>query len=207
MKLYLHPLSSNARRARITAELTGLAYEPVFIDMQKGEHLAPDYLAINPNHKVPSLVDGELKLWESNAIGIYLAGKAGRTDLWPVDPAAQADVARWLMWSHSTWNIALGTLTFELLVKVHWRKLQPDEAKVADARAAHAANVKLLDEHLAEREWLAQDRLTLADIALAATLTPAAMIGITLDDTPNVAAWFARMTALPAWQATQPPQV
>jgi len=203
MKLYMHPYSTNARRATMTAELCGLPYEKVIIQLQQGEHLKPEYLAINPNHKVPALVDGDVTLWESNAIAIYLANKAGRGDLWPTDAAAQADVARWLMWTHSTWSPALGGLVFELLVKVQWRNLPADEAKVAEARASHALNAKLLDDHLAGKQWVAQDRLTLADVSLACTLGPALMVGVNFDDVPNVGAWFARVQELPAWKATQ----
>lgn len=83
------------------------------------------------------------------------------------------------------------------------RGLPSDEGKVAEAMLAHTANIKLLDHHLTGKQWVAQDHLTLADISLASTIAPAGMIGLTFDDVPNVAAWFARMQELPAWKATQ----
>lgn len=198
----MHPFSSNARRATVTAALCELPVEKIVVALDKGEHLRPEFLAMNPNHKVPTLVDGELTLWESNAIAIYLAGRAGRTDLWPVEPGAQADVARWLMWTHSTWTPAIGTVVFERMVKA-WRNLPPDEAKAAEAVASFGEHAKLLDAHLAQREWVAQDRLTLADISLAATFMHGPKVGLSLDGFANVAAWYQRVQALPAWQATE----
>ena len=75
MKLYVHPMSSNARRAQMTAILLGTPIETVFIDLQKGAQRNPEYLALNPNGRVPTLVDGDFALWESLAIMEYVAEK------------------------------------------------------------------------------------------------------------------------------------
>src|SRR5690242_20979121 len=75
MELYFHPMSSNARVARMTAVALGIKPELVPVDLQKGEQKKPDYLALNPNGKVPTLVDGSTVLWESVAIAMYLADK------------------------------------------------------------------------------------------------------------------------------------
>jgi glutathione S-transferase len=204
--LYLNPMSSNARRVWMVQKLTGLPCEIHVVDMAKGEHRTPAYLAINPNHKVPALVDGDLHLWESGAIAQYLAAKAGRTDLWPTDPAAQADVSRWMFWNHTQWAPPISAVNFERVFKKMFGMGEGDEA-VARAKLAEVEReAAVLDAHLAGREWVAQGRLTLADVQLACTLTYAPLAGMSLDAFPNLSAWFARVSALPAWKETGLPR-
>ncbi len=205
MKLYASPMSSNARRAVIVAKLTGQPLENVNEDLAKGEHLKPEYLAINPNHKVPTLVDGDLRLWESGAICQYLAALAGRTDLWPTEPRAQADVSRWMIWNHSQWAPPVAAIVSERLLKRMFGRGEPNEALVAEKLDEFRHQAALLDAHLATREWLAQGRMTLADLQLGCTLTHAHLIELPVAEFPNVKAWFDRIQALPAWRETALP--
>jgi glutathione S-transferase len=99
MRLYYHPLSSNSRRVLLTAHHLGLNLELVIVDLLRGEHKTPEYLRLNPNGKIPLLVDGGFKLWESHAIMQYLADKSLEQDIYPQDVSARADVNRWLFWS------------------------------------------------------------------------------------------------------------
>jgi glutathione S-transferase len=206
MKLYVDPNSPNARRALLARAVIGdaLPVEVVPMSLRAGEHMQPWFLAINPNHKVPVLVDGELCLWESNAIAQYLAHKAGRTDLWPTDPAEQADVSRWQIYVHTHWNLAINPLVYEKLLKRIFGRGEPDpavvEAKTAEVRQVFA----LVEQHLATRPWLAAGRLTLADLALAASLSMALPAGLPLQDYPHLSAWFAKIRELDAWKATEP---
>ncbi len=205
MQLYVNPMSSNARRAMIVARLTGLPVEEHIVDLAKGEHMLPAFLELNPNHKVPTLVDGDLHLWESGAVCQYLAAKAGRTDLWPTDPAAQADVSRWMFWNHTQWAPPIGAVNMERFFKKMFGMGEGDEAVATAKLAEFAREAGVLDAHLAGRTWVVGDHLTLADIQLACTLMYAPMARMSLDGFPNVAAWFERVTALPAWQETALP--
>ena len=102
MKLHYNPLSPNARRAWATVmhlEL-GNKVEMVPVDMGKGDHLKAEFLDLNPNHKVPVLVDGDFKLWESAAICMYLAETTPNQKLWPTTPRGRADVMRWVSWRY-----------------------------------------------------------------------------------------------------------
>src|SRR4051812_39655345 len=112
MKLYIIPPSHNSRRVRIAARVTGVPVEEIAIDFAHGEQRLPPYLAINPNHKAPALVDGDFKLWESSAICQYLANVAGRTDLWPTEARAQAEVSRWILWNHTQLTNPIGAIYF-----------------------------------------------------------------------------------------------
>jgi DNA-binding transcriptional ArsR family regulator len=94
-------ISPNCRKVLAVANRTGTALEKVNVDLLKGEQRKPEFLAVNPMGRVPVLVDGDFRLWESNAIMQYLAGRA-KSDLWPDDPRARADIARWQFWRRST---------------------------------------------------------------------------------------------------------
>ncbi|MCA9489001.1 MAG: glutathione S-transferase family protein [Myxococcales bacterium] len=204
MKLYVNRMSPNARRALIVAHMVDVAVEIVDVDMRTGEHKQPPYLAINPNHKVPALTDGDLKLWESNAIAQYLAAKGGRTDLWPTDPAEQADVSRWQFWMHSHFNLALNPILFERVLKAMFGMGDPDEAVVAAKLPELRTALAVMEARLGAHDWLATDRLTLADVAIAASLTYAPGADLPLDEYPAVVAWFGRIRELEAWRATDP---
>ena len=99
--LYHFPYSQHARRVVSLLEAASLPYELRHVDMGKGEHLSAAYLAINPNHQVPTLVDGDLMLHESNAILRYLCHKHGLSDWYPADPKHRARVEQWLDWNQS----------------------------------------------------------------------------------------------------------
>ena len=99
--LYPFPYSQHARRVVSLLEAAGLPYELRHVDMAKGEHLSAAYLAINPNHQVPTLLDGDLVLHESNAILRYLCHQHGLSDWYPADPKHRARVEQWLDWNQS----------------------------------------------------------------------------------------------------------
>lgn len=207
MKLYVHPNSQNARRPRMVARLAGqlgTILDEVVLDLAAGEQHRPEFLALNPNHRVPVLVDGDLSLWESGAICQYLSAKAGRTDLWPSDPSEQADVSRWQLWCHSEWGPPIGGVVWQRVMKRALRQGPPDEPLVATHLAAYAEAAALLDAHLAHRAWVAAGRLTLGDISLACTLTYAAPAALPLAPYPHLSAWFDRIRAIEAWRETAP---
>src|SRR4051812_46471375 len=98
MKLYNSPGSPNALRSRAVAFELGLDPEIVNVNIGGGENRTPEYLAINPNGKVPVLVDGDVVIWESRAINAYLASKYQKDDLYPTDPVRRAMVDQWSYW-------------------------------------------------------------------------------------------------------------
>src|SRR5690242_13589624 len=115
MDFYTNPLSPNCRKVDAVAKQLGLELNYKIIDVRKGEHRTPAYLAINPNGKVPALVDGDIKLWESNAIQCYLAAKLD-TEMWPKSPL-RYDILRWQAWELAHFGLAARSVTFERLIK------------------------------------------------------------------------------------------
>src|SRR5690349_8988491 len=104
MKLYQHPFSSAAFKVSAVVHELGLPVTFVTIDMMKGEHKSPEFLALNPNGKVPTLEDDGFCLWESNAILCYLAAKKPESGLLPTDARGMAQVQQWLQWQATTFG-------------------------------------------------------------------------------------------------------
>jgi glutathione S-transferase len=156
------------------------------------------YAALNPNRKAPTLVDGDVVLWEASAIMAYLCLKTG-SDLWPADPMQQVDVLRWIGWNDCHWSRATGPFYFEHIVKATFALGSPDrealKADVADL-LKHAA---VLDAHLQDRSHVACGRLTIADFRLAAMATDWREAEMPLGEFPNIVRWLDGLMRLPAW--------
>ncbi|MCA9594526.1 MAG: glutathione S-transferase family protein [Myxococcales bacterium] len=204
MKLYHHPLSPNARRALLVIAHLGLDVEEHVVKLSEGETRKPEFLKLNPNGKVPVLVDGDFVLTESRVIEQYLASKKPESGLWPKEGRDRFDVNRWAMWDASHFSPALGTIAFEKLIKPMVGGGDPNEGKIRDAEASFAQFAKVLDGHLQGRDWLVGDCITVADFTVAASLTYAGPCGVSLDPYPNLKSWMGRISELPAWQATTP---
>jgi glutathione S-transferase len=176
--------------------------EFVRVDLAKGEHKAPAYLAINPNGKVPALTDGDTRLWESNAIMAYLARAAG-SDLCPRDDR-QIEVTRWLSWNADHFTRHAGSLYFQHIIKPRFGLGGTDAKAVEEATGFFRQFAKVLDGHLQDRKYLLGDTLTIADFAVAITLPYAATAKIPVADYPAIERWHARLDELPAWRQPFP---
>jgi len=204
MKFYNADLSPNCLRCRAVAAELGLELEIVDVDLFAGDGKKPDYLAINPNGKVPALVDGDFILWESRAINAYLAAMKPEHGLYPDAPKIRAVVDQWSYWQAIHLGPAMQKLAFELLFKKRFGRGEPDEAAIAAGVGETAQFLGVLEKELDGREWVTGD-LTLADFALASTFIYREKSGVSLDETPSVAAWIARMEERPSWRkATKP---
>jgi glutathione S-transferase len=204
MKLYGFPPSPNTWKVRALAAHLGVPLELEFIDLSKGAQYAPAYLALNPTGRTPTLVDGDFKLWESNAILQYIAGKSANS-LWPNDARTRADIARWQFWQLAHWGAeACQPLTFQRLVKKIMNLGPPDEAAVAKGIEAFNKEAKMLDAHLGKHQYLVGNALTIADFAVAAPLLYAQQAEMPLGPYGNLRAWFDRVAALPCWRETAP---
>ena len=205
MRLYYHPLSSNSRRVVLTALHLALPIELVVVDLLKREHKATEFLRRNPNGKVPLLDDDGFTLWESHAIMAYLADQAAEPTLYPRDLQARADVNRWLFWSAYHFTPAVGFISRERISKrMVGGAGPPDPAEIARGEALLTDAARVLDAHLARKQWIAQERLTLADLAIAAPLMHTDAAQLPVREFANLQAWFARVQALDAWKKSAP---
>jgi glutathione S-transferase len=204
MKLYGFPPSPNTWKVRALAAHLGMPLELEFIDLSKGAQYAPAYLALNPAGRTPTLVDGDFKLWESNAILQYIAGKSANS-LWPNDARTRADIARWQFWQLAHWGAeACQPLTFQRLVKKILNLGPPDEAAIAKGIEAFNKEAKMLDAHLAKQPYLVGKEITIADFAVAAPLFYAKESEMPVGPYANLRGWFERVAALPCWCESAP---
>ncbi|MFM0038781.1 glutathione S-transferase family protein [Paraburkholderia strydomiana] len=198
MKLY-YAETLAPRKACAVAKYLGLQIDYVFVDLRKGEQTRPDYLAINPNGKVPSLVDGEKNLWEADAILCHLAQRA-ESGLWPRSAQQQIDVVRWLSWNSQHLYRQGGSLYFEHLVKPWIGLGEPEPSTVAQAQGFFRQHASLLDQHLKGRKWLLGNDLSIADFSVAVTLPYAKSAAMPVDEFPEVQRWHDQLNAFDAWR-------
>lgn len=204
MKLYYHPASPFARKALIVASMLRVELETHMVDLFAGEGQAPDYLRLNPHGKVPTLVDGDFSLWESNAIVQYLAMRAPESPLFPGGLQPRADILRWQFWESSGWSQACSVYVDEHVLKPILGRGEPDpeELRKGDEKFHRFATV--LDGHLANRSWLVGNLMTIADLSVAPVLMYAESAKYPMDGYGHIAAWFARIRQLSAWVASEP---
>lgn len=203
MKLYHHPISQNCRRVLATIYENGRDdVELEIVDLMKGGGQTPEYLALNPNGKVPTLVDGDVTLWESTPIMQYLSTDS---PLWPASKA-RYDITRWQCWGIAHWGQAISKVVYQRLVKPMLGQGDPDEKEIEEGLKLFARFAAVLDGHLDGRDYLVGDGLTLADFSVAADLTYAGPAQLPVKDYPNVARWYERIEALESWKKSAPPQ-
>jgi len=204
MQLYYNHYSSNTRRVLLAADHLGIEFDLVQINLASQDDRRR-LGEVNLNSKLPVLIDGDFILWESCAIMQYLAdGTPGQT-VWPQERRARADVSRWMFWACQHFSPAIGVLTWEYIWKKFVTGQDPDPKEVARGEGDLAEAARVLDQHLATRNWLVDDAVTLADYAVAAPLMYREKARLPLDAYPHLLAWFGRIQALPAWQRTDHP--
>jgi glutathione S-transferase len=192
IKLYGHELSGNSYKVRLFLELLNLNYEWIKVDLMKGEHKSPDYLALNPFGQVPLLMDGETKLADAQAILVYLARQYGGEQWLPLEALPLAQVVRWL--STTAGEVRQG----------------PENARLYHLFGATSINIERahqkaeyiltqLDQHLSTHTWLEFEHPTIADVAVFPYIALAPDGKIDLAPYPHVLAWIDRIKQLPGY--------
>ena len=202
LQVYLDPCTVNSRKVLAGLDLIGIPYELRHVDYFSGAHKKPEFLAINPNGAVPAVVDGDLALSESNAILQYAADLGASEKYYPRDLKQRADINRWLLWEASTWFPSCYTYLVEYVVKP-LLKTEPDETIIEKEAPNWHRLAGILDARLAKSKWLAGDTVTIADIAVAATMHLRKWQRLPLDEHANLKRWMADVERLPCWQKTQ----
>ena len=191
MRLYDFHESGNGYKVRLLLSHLGLEYERVELDILKGETRTKDFLAINPNGRIPTLVldDGRI-LSESNAILYYLAQGS---EYWPSDRFEQAQVLQWMgfeQYSHEPFIATVRFWTFS-------GQLDEHEAELPERRAKGEAALDVMEQHLTREPFFVGGRYSIADIALYAYTHVADEGGYDLAPRPAIRAWIARVAAQP----------
>ncbi len=190
--LYTGLGSGNAYKAELMMHMLGVPFEPVSIFIPKGEHRAPDFLKLTPFGQIPVLVDGETVLTDSQAILCYLARQYGgdQADHWlPMEPVSLAQVMRWLSVAS---NEIQNTLTMARAAKLLRWEIDYDNAVKRSYKL-----LTLMNDHLANRDWLAAEHATIADLACYPYIFLAAEGGVDTRPYDAITAWMRRVEDLP----------
>lgn len=202
MKIYADPITVNCRKVLAGLDFLGAPFERVHVDYFTGAHKGPEYTALNPNQSVPTLVDGDLVLWESNAILQYVADKVNNTSAYSLDPKKRADTNRWLLWESSSWFPSCYVYLVENCVKpLLGTSADPAVLAAQDANFHKLAGI--LDQRLSKSRWITGDQPSIADIAIAAPMHLHKEQKLPLDQHAPLKRWLTEgIEKLPCWEKT-----
>jgi glutathione S-transferase len=203
IELYVFPPSPRAFKVMALANQLGLDTTLRFVDLRNGGQKAPDYVALNPNMRMPTLRHGDYVLWEANAILQYLASLRPESGLLPRDEKARLDVTRWQFWDLAHWDSAGAILAFEYVVKPTVLRIgEPDMAAVAKGTELFHRAAQVLDGQLKGKTFVTGETLTVADFSLGAGLNIAEPAHFPIAPYGEIRRWHKTLSALPAWQKT-----
>ena len=192
IQLYGHEVSGNSYKVRLFLELLNLDYEWISVDLMKGAHKSPDFLALNPLGQVPVIVDGEVVLPDAQAILVYLARQYG-DELWlPLAPLELAQVVRWLSTTAGEFRQGPEHARLHHLFGAQAIDIVRSQQKATDI-------LTVLDQHLSHHQWLEFERPTIADVAVFPYVALARDGKIELEPYPHVLAWIERVKQLPGF--------
>jgi len=181
----------NGYKAAIMLEECGLEYTPHFIDMAAQEQKSPEFLKINPNGRIPAIVDDGFPVFESGAILIWLAEKTGK--FLPTDAKGRSTVIQWVMWQMGGLGPMMGQAN-------HFRRYSKEKIQYAIERYTNEANrlTGVLDKRLGAARYTAGKEYSISDIACFPWLRGADARGVNIEEYPNVKRWFDEINTRPA---------
>lgn len=200
--LYHFPFSQHARRVVALLEEARLPYELRHVAMDRAEHHGAEYLTMNPNHQVPTLVDGDFVIFESNAILRYLCHKHHLTQWYPPDPQDRARVDQWLDWN----QCRLSPAVIDLVLNSVFLGEQGDRAAIARGRAKLTELMPILNNALEGRRFIIGARPTIADISIASNLSQLALAGF-VPEALAARRWYADVCELKGFRSSLPPSM
>ncbi|HTN85708.1 MAG TPA: glutathione S-transferase N-terminal domain-containing protein [Sorangium sp.] len=200
MKLYGHPMSTCTRKVLTVLAEKGHEAQVVVVDLMKGEHKQPDHLARHPFGVIPVLEDGDFSLYESRAIIRYLDQKLPGAPLTPTELRARALMDQWLSVEQSYFSTPAIKILYQRVIMPMLGQ-QGDESIVEAAKGEVARALDVVDKALGNQEYLAGSIYSLADISFMPYLQclVVSKVGELITDRQNVAAWWKRLSARPAW--------
>ncbi len=195
-RLYCFGESGNAYKCALALTLTGSDWQPEFVDFFNGGARSPEFRAINEMGEVPVLVDGDLTLTQSGLILNHIAEKTGK--LGGQTAEERREILRWILWDNHKLSTQIGTTRFLM-------NFLPEDKRPAGVipflQGRLKAAYKVLNDHLATRDWVVGRSVTIADLSCCGYLYYPEPFGFDRADWPHIAAWLDRIAALPGWQA------
>ena len=195
MQLYCFGESGNAYKCALALTLAKVDWQPIFVDFFNGGTRTPEFRAINEMGEVPVLVDGDVTLTQSGVILTYIAEQTG--ELGGKTTAEQREVLRWLLWDNHKLSTQAGTTRF--LSNFLPAEKRP-EAVIPFFQGRLKAAYAVLNAHLAERDWIVGNGVTIADLSCCGYLYYPEPFGFDRKDWPHLDRWLDRISALPGWK-------
>ncbi|QFT63994.1 glutathione S-transferase family protein [Roseivivax sp. THAF30] len=196
IQLHCFGESGNAYKAALALQLSGLEWEPVFIDFFGGATRSEEYRRdLNPMGEAPVMVDGEVKLTQSGVIQMYVTEKSGKFG--GASPEDAREVMRWVFWDNHKLSSQAGMTRFLM-------NFLPEEKRPAEVIGFMQGRLKsayqVLDAHLSGRDWIVGDGVTNADLSCCGYLYYPEPFGFDRKDWPNIDAWLTRLSQQPGWK-------
>lgn len=193
--------SINVQKVLWTCAELGLDYTRIDAGRHFGVVDTPAFRQLNPNGLVPTIADDGYVVWESNTIVRYLAGRYGRggllPDFLPADPRTRGDAERWMDWTNgSLWPALLPLFRAFMRTPAHAR----DPVRIEEARLAALATMRVLDQHLATRDYVGGPAFTVGDIATGCAAWRWFALPIEREPLPGLERWFGRLAERPAFR-------
>lgn len=205
MKLFTVLGSPNGRKVlSVINHLGDLDVDVEYLDIFEGELKTDHYISNNINGMVPTFVDDNFKLWESNAINQYLCDLSSNKSLYPTDTKIRADINRWLFWEVSHYNRALGTITFEELAKPAFFGMDGNKEIIDYYKENLKRFASVLNDHMDGRQFVVGDSMTIADYAITHVDLFKDSIDFDWSEYPNVNAMYDRIRQNENWMSTLP---
>jgi len=189
MKLYDHPLSGNCYKARLLLSHLGISYEKVRVELFEGEHKTKSFSRLNPNQKIPVLVDSEYTIWESNAVVLYIAKKFSPNDYFSDDPKEFGLIMQWTIFGKTSIDpyLAVSRYFLKFLGEGNFDKTQLDSLQ---EQGKHSLTI--LDNHLSQNDFLS-GHYSVADMCCYPYIHLAHEGGFDIADFPSVELWCKRI--------------
>ncbi len=197
LKVWGRETSINVQKVMWLVGELGLEYERIDAGGPFGGLDAPEYTAMNPTRRIPTVADGGFTLWESHAVVRYLAQKHGAGSWWPDDACARAVADQWMDWP---WNAVYPHLIAAFIALYRTPEDERDGDAVARSLKICARELAVLDSHLADNAWVAGDALTMGDIPAGCIAYRWHAMDIERPELPHLAAWYARLRERPAFR-------
>jgi glutathione S-transferase len=203
LEVHCDPCTVNSHKVLAALECMGVEYRLNRMNYFEGDHKKDAYKSISPSATIPAAIDGDLHIFESNAIMAYAADKYGKTSFYPTDLKTRAKVNCWLLWEAATWFGVTYKYLIEYAVKSAM-KAEPDMEVVKEAEPEFLKCAKMLDDQLSQTKFLVGNEPTIADFAVASGIHANVKQGLPWDNFPHLKKWMKEgVEPLPGWKKTQ----
>ncbi len=195
VQLHCFGESGNCYKAALALQLSGLDWEPVFVDFFNGAARTPEYAALNPMGEAPVMIDGDIRLTQSGVIQSYVTEKTGKFG--GATPEEKREVLRWVLWDNHKLSSQIGTTRF--LMNFLAPEKRPEQV-IAFTQGRLKAAYTVLDTHLTSRDFVVGRNVTNADLSCCGYLYYPEPFGFKRSDWPNIDRWLDRLADTPGWK-------